>query len=192
MGAPIEPAAPLAGGAATGREDPAWSLPEQTLFQRLGSGGEGLSFAEARRRLALHGPNHREATPRRQTGRLLLRQFGSPIILILLGVWQEHGAAITGESIPVVKQVLALPAATPLGAQANLLPLTPLGRLFGFVPLPSLFLLLPGLIPLGDVITAEAAKARFYRRSPLSAPGPPRRRGADPAAFPPWGRRPGG
>jgi len=44
-----------------------------------------------------------------------------------------------------------------------LLPSSPLGALFGFVPLPPLDLLLLALILLGYVVTAEVVKHRFYR-----------------------------
>jgi Mg2+-importing ATPase len=44
-----------------------------------------------------------------------------------------------------------------------LLPATPLGQLFGFVPLPAHFLGSLALILLAYGLTAEAAKARFYR-----------------------------
>jgi len=44
-----------------------------------------------------------------------------------------------------------------------LLPFSPLGRLFGFVPLPLPFLGLLALILLAYVISAEAVKRWFYR-----------------------------
>ena len=44
------------------------------------------------------------------------------------------------------------------------LPWTPLGRLFGFVPLPAEFLLPLLLILLAYVASAELAKGWFYRR----------------------------
>ncbi len=43
-----------------------------------------------------------------------------------------------------------------------LLPVTPLGRLFGFVPLPPLFLALLALILVGYVLSAELVKLWFY------------------------------
>lgn len=46
---------------------------------------------------------------------------------------------------------------------ALLLPWTPLGRLFGFVPLPPLFLGLLGAILLAYVASAERVKRWFYR-----------------------------
>jgi Mg2+-importing ATPase len=46
---------------------------------------------------------------------------------------------------------------------ALVLPWTPLGRLFGFVPLPPLFLVLLAAILAAYVLTAELVKHRFYR-----------------------------
>jgi P-type Mg2+ transporter len=47
-------------------------------------------------------------------------------------------------------------------AATLLLPATPLGRLFGFVPLPPVFLVLLALILVLYVISAEVVKRRFY------------------------------
>jgi len=44
-----------------------------------------------------------------------------------------------------------------------ILPLTPIGRIFGFIPLPASFLLLMGVIVTGYIISAEIAKALFYK-----------------------------
>ncbi|MBI4696742.1 MAG: magnesium-translocating P-type ATPase [Gammaproteobacteria bacterium] len=49
-------------------------------------------------------------------------------------------------------------------AATLLLPATPLGAIFGFVPLPRSFLLVLGGIVLLYIVTAEIAKALFYRR----------------------------
>ena len=48
-------------------------------------------------------------------------------------------------------------------ALALLLPYTPLARLFGFTPLPPVFLLVLGIIMVFYVAVAETAKAFFYR-----------------------------
>jgi Mg2+-importing ATPase len=45
------------------------------------------------------------------------------------------------------------------------LPWTPLGRLFGFVPLPFEFIALLALILVLYVASAEIVKRAFYRRS---------------------------
>lgn len=59
----------------------------------------------------------------------------------------------------------ALALATALVVVATVaLPWTPLGRLFGFVPLPPLFLAMMGAIVLLYVASAEALKRMFYRR----------------------------
>jgi Mg2+-importing ATPase len=98
-----------------------WGVPVADLLRELGSSPEGLASAEAERRL-LGGGAHR-LEPRRRTDSvtLLLAQFKSPLILILLfasglsffvrdpsgaviilaivlvsgllGFWQENGAA---------------------------------------------------------------------------------------------------
>ena len=58
-----------------------------------------------------------------------------------------------------------LSTATLLTVAATLvLPFTPAGRLFGFVPLPLSYLLVMGLIVLAYVLVAEIAKRLFYRR----------------------------
>ena len=101
---------------------PYWSLAADALLAKLGSDGErGLSESEAAGRLAREGPNRLEARQRSDGALLLLRQFSSPIVLILivaallsfslgdpsdgaiilvivlasglLGFWQERGAA---------------------------------------------------------------------------------------------------
>ena len=50
-----------------------------------------------------------------------------------------------------------------------LLPWTPLGALFGFVPLPPIFLLLLAMILLAYIAAAEAMKKHFYRDLGVSA-----------------------
>jgi Mg2+-importing ATPase len=61
-----------------------WGLPICDVIERLGSGLEGLSGEEASRRHKLYGSNL--LRPRKKTGpfTLLLAQFKSPLIIILL------------------------------------------------------------------------------------------------------------
>ena len=104
-------------------QDSFWHEPLQALLQRLGSGPEGLSSAEAATRLLTPGGRPLAGIGRSGAAAataLLLRQFTSPIILMLLGAallsfgldsptdgliilmivlvsgllgfWQEHGA----------------------------------------------------------------------------------------------------
>ncbi|HWP42396.1 MAG TPA: magnesium-translocating P-type ATPase [Blastocatellia bacterium] len=61
-----------------------WSLPTHDVIERLGSGTDGLTTDEASRRLKLYGSN--ALKPRKETATLslLLSQFKSPLISILL------------------------------------------------------------------------------------------------------------
>jgi Mg2+-importing ATPase len=61
-----------------------WSVPADELAARLGSSTAGLSSAEAAERLAEHGPN--AFKPRREAGwvAILIAQFKSPLVLILI------------------------------------------------------------------------------------------------------------
>ncbi|MGE5401913.1 MAG: magnesium-translocating P-type ATPase [Ignavibacteriales bacterium] len=61
-----------------------WSLSAEDLLKMLGSAKEGLSGAEARKRIALFGANELKPAKRSNALSLLLSQFKSPIILILL------------------------------------------------------------------------------------------------------------
>jgi P-type Mg2+ transporter len=100
---------------------PFWTLPLSDLLSSLGSSSNGLTAADAGARLEEHGPNSIGADTNGHIVRLLLRQFGSPIVLLLiaaallsvalhdatdgaiilvivaasglLGFWQEYNAA---------------------------------------------------------------------------------------------------
>ncbi len=106
----------------TGREPPIpfWAVPVEALTAALGSSPDGLNNAEAAERLLRDGPGTLSERRSRRGMRLLLAQFTSPIILILiaatavsmglgdvidggiilaiiaasglLGFWQEHAA----------------------------------------------------------------------------------------------------
>jgi Mg2+-importing ATPase len=64
--------------------DAYWSHSAAEALDRLGSGRNGLRANEAARRLQLHGPNEVEDATGTASVRLLLRQFQSPLVLILL------------------------------------------------------------------------------------------------------------
>ena len=61
-----------------------WSVPADRLTAELASSATGLSRAEAARRLSRHGPNLVVARPQATALRLFLRQFESPLVLILV------------------------------------------------------------------------------------------------------------
>jgi len=61
-----------------------WSLSAPELLERMGASAEGLAETEARRRLVAHGANVLKPKRRSDAPALLLNQFKSPIVLILL------------------------------------------------------------------------------------------------------------
>jgi len=66
------------------REASYWSQDVSVLAAALGAGLEGLTSARAAVQLAAVGPNSVEDAPRLSALRLLLRQFESPLVLILV------------------------------------------------------------------------------------------------------------
>lgn len=61
-----------------------WSLPQDRLLAATAATAEGLSAAEAARRLARDGPNAIEVAHPHRGLRLLVAQFTSPIVVILV------------------------------------------------------------------------------------------------------------
>jgi Mg2+-importing ATPase len=112
-----------------------WAVPAASLLDSLHTTPQGLTGSEARLRLARFGPNLTAARKRSNALTLLLGQFNSPIILLLLfsaalsfflqdpldasiilaivlasgflGFWQERGAADAVEKLLAVVQVKA-------------------------------------------------------------------------------------
>ena len=112
-----------------------WSISEAEMLQRLESSKEGLTADEARQRLARYGPNLLKPQKRSDVLTLLIAQFKSPIILILLvatalslflhdavdafiilsivfvsgllGFWQERGASNVVEKLLSIVQIKA-------------------------------------------------------------------------------------
>jgi P-type Mg2+ transporter len=112
-----------------------WTIPPTEILYRLESSSQGLSTVEARRRLSQYGSNLLTPKKRSDTLTLLLSQFKSPIILILLfatglsfflhdhvnaliilvivlgsgllGFWQERGAADAVEKLLAIVQIKA-------------------------------------------------------------------------------------
>ena len=112
-----------------------WNLPAPQVLAQLGSAPQGLSSVQAKRALERYGTNTLRATRRWSGLRLLLKQFQSPITLILigaamlslflgdrtnaliilvivvlssaLGFWQERGAADAVAKLLAVVQTTA-------------------------------------------------------------------------------------
>jgi Mg2+-importing ATPase len=76
--------------AESGTDVPYWSRDVDELRSDLGSGSRGLSSKDAAKQLKRVGPNTVEDAPRLSALRLLLRQFESPLVLILI-----FGAAVS-------------------------------------------------------------------------------------------------
>jgi len=66
------------------RTDNFWSQPTDSLLKTLDAAASGLAADEAARRLGVYGPNSLKAKRNASTLGLLISQFKSPIILILL------------------------------------------------------------------------------------------------------------
>jgi Mg2+-importing ATPase len=112
-----------------------WSIPAPELLQQLQTSREGLTSEEARQRLDRYGPNLLKPKKKSDALTLLLSQFKSPIILILLfaaglslflhdpadaviillivlvsgllGFWQERGAVDAVEKLLAIVQIKA-------------------------------------------------------------------------------------
>jgi len=71
-------------------DKPFWSRPASEVLEGLGTAQNGLTAREAQARLRLYGSNVIEDQTRLTALRLLLRQFESPLVLILV-----FGAAVS-------------------------------------------------------------------------------------------------
>src|SRR5712692_3174663 len=112
-----------------------WSVPANGMLQQLGAAREGLDGEEAKQRLAHYGSNLLKPKKRSNTLTLLLGQFKSPLVLLLLfatvlsfslhdpvnaliilgivlasgllGFWQEHSATRAVEKLLAMVQIKA-------------------------------------------------------------------------------------
>lgn len=98
-----------------------------------------------------------KATPEQfRTGWFMESVVSAAVIVLVIRSQRPFYKSRPGKSLLIA--TLALAAAT------LILPFTPLGRLFGLVPLPLSFLLILGLIMILYIVTAEGVKKIFYRR----------------------------
>jgi P-type Mg2+ transporter len=77
-----------------------WSVEADVLVQQLGSAQEGLTAAEATRRLRGHGPNHVREHRRLTRMRVLVNQIRNPLLWVL--VFAAAASAMTGEWVDAV------------------------------------------------------------------------------------------
>ena len=88
------------------KSSPAWhGLPTEAVLQELSSSPNGLSPAEAERRIAEYGPNELEQSEDVSPWRLLAAQFGNVLVVILLiatGLSAFLGHALEAIAIAVI------------------------------------------------------------------------------------------
>ena len=143
-------------------DDPAstyWNQPPEALFAALPSSPVGLSAAAATRRLAEYGPNLLRAREKVTALRLLLDQFKSPLVFILLVVRTRRPLFKSRPGRYLWVSTLLV------GLVTLAIPYLPFAGVLGFVPLPPLTLLLLVAITLLYVVANEIAKRAFYRRA---------------------------
>ncbi len=115
---------------------PFWSLPASELLEQLQTNPQGLTNSEAQQRFTQHGANRLQPPTRSDTLSLLVAQFKSPLVLILifaaglsfflsdptdaviilaivlvsgfLGFWQERGAADAVQRLLAIVQIKAM------------------------------------------------------------------------------------
>jgi Mg2+-importing ATPase len=80
--------------------DSHWSVDAEVLVRRLGSTREGLTAAEATRRLRDYGPNQVREHRRLTRTRVLLNQIRNPLLFVL--VFAAGASALTGEWVDAV------------------------------------------------------------------------------------------
>jgi Mg2+-importing ATPase len=138
------------------------SVSHKELLKQIVSSKNGLTEEEAQRRFNQHGPNTIEAKNSTTTLTLLLIQFKSPIILILLIetmlslIVCDKTDAIIILSIVMISSFLGFLQEKSAGNAVE--------KLLAFQPVPFLFLLALGGIVLIYIIVAEATKKLFCKR----------------------------
>ena len=90
-----------------------------------------------------------------RTGWFIESVVSAACVVLVVRTHRPMRASVPSRSLALATLVVVV--------AALLLPWTPLGRLFGFVPLPPLFLGLLGAILVAYVATAELVKRWFYR-----------------------------
>ena len=179
---------------------PFWASPIETVLAELGTRPDGLTQIDADRQLLRFGPNRSSDTRRITPLGLLLNQFRSPLVILLLfamtlslflgettdgvivlaivlgsallGFLQEFRAshavakllAVIQTRVRVLRDGREIEQPQDALVPGVFLPYTPLGALFGFVPLPAGFVLLLLGITGAYLVASELVKGWFFRR----------------------------
>ena len=93
--------------------DQYWTADADTLVQQLGSSRDGLSAADAARRLREYGPNQVREHQRLTRTRVLVNQLRNPLLLVL--IFAAAASAMTGEWVDAVIVVVIVLATVGIG-----------------------------------------------------------------------------
>src|ERR1700761_2383403 len=85
-----------------------WQLPNEALFYKLGSNPEGLSQADAERRLAIFGSNRAESSRSQSILRKLGHRILNPLVAMLLVAAAVSGISGDLGSFAIIVAVLSL------------------------------------------------------------------------------------
>ena len=89
-------------------DEPWHALPLDDVLHRMGSGCEGLSTAEAARRLATFGPNALPRKPPPAVWRLAISQLANPLMLLLLAAALVSLAIGDAKDAAIIAAVIAI------------------------------------------------------------------------------------
>ena len=89
-------------------DEPWHALPLDDVLHRMGSGREGLSTAEAARRLATFGPNALPRKPPPAVWRLAIFQLANPLMLLLLAAALVSLAIGDAKDATIIAAVIAI------------------------------------------------------------------------------------
>ena len=169
-----------------------WQKSREELFQELSSTPEGLTGAEAARRLEHYGPNELQEGGRKSVLRIFLEQFADFLVIIL--ILAAVVSAILGdvESMAVILAVITMNAilgtVQTVKATASLDSLKQMSAPTAKVVRDGQVVQLPGReVTVGDVVVLEAGDSDLRRR-PVAGVRQPEVRGERPHRRKPAGR----
>jgi magnesium-transporting ATPase (P-type) len=143
-----------------------WSVSSASALEQLATHPEGLTDDEARQRLARYGANFLKPPGRSDTLTLLLAQFqtgwfmesviSASVIVLVIRSRRPFFKSRPGRYLLMATLIVA--------GVTLIFPFTPLGRIFGFVPLPLSFLVIMLAIVALYMVTTEVVKKIFYQK----------------------------
>ena len=143
-----------------------WSVSSSQALEQLATHPEGLTDDEARQRLARYGANFLKPPGRSDTLTLLLAQFqtgwfmesviSASVIVLVIRSRRPFFKSRPGRYLLMATLIVA--------GVTLIFPFTPLGRIFGFVPLPLSFIVIMLAIVALYMVTTEVVKKIFYQK----------------------------